>query len=252
MAKRFTDTTKWDDDWYLTLPPKMKCAWDYICDNCDGAGVLKVSFSLITFRIGEKVTKDDFQTHFGDRIVWISDDKIWVVGFIAFQYKTLSPKNHAHRGIMARIIRLAEGLPLTDPQMTLIRGWKESLLTLKEEDIGRGLDSSSSEEESEEKPSSKDFERVYALYPRHEGKSPGMKTCKAQIKTLADLESLNRAVSNYLAHLKRKGTKAEFILLWSTFMNQWRDWVDPNHGSSTNLTTSLSIVDILREKGGQP
>jgi hypothetical protein len=249
MANRFTDTTKWDDDWYLSLPPKMKCAWQYICDNCGSAGDLKISFSLISFRIGEKITKEDFETHFGERVVWLSDDKIWIVRYIEFQYKNLSVKNIAHRGIIKRILSLVDGRSLTDDQSILVSGWRDTLQWVKEEDKEEDLDKSSSEEESEKKPTSNDFEKVYKLYPRHEGKSPGMKTCKAQIKTPADLENLNHAVANYLAHLKRKGTKPDYVLLWSTFMNQWRDWLDPNHGSSADMSPSLSIADILAEAG---
>lgn len=147
MANRFTDTTKWDDDWYLSLPPKMKCAWQYICDNCGSIGDLKISFSLISFRIGEKVTKEDFETHFGDRLVWVSDDKIWIVSYIEFQYKTLSTKNIAHRGIIKKILDLVDGRPLTDPQLTLISGWRDTLQCVKEEDKEKEEDKNLKKEE---------------------------------------------------------------------------------------------------------
>ena len=41
MAKRFTDTMKWNEDWYLDLALVDKLFWIYICDNCDHAGIFK-------------------------------------------------------------------------------------------------------------------------------------------------------------------------------------------------------------------
>ena len=29
MAKRFTDTTKWEDSWFRKLPSKFKVAWEF-------------------------------------------------------------------------------------------------------------------------------------------------------------------------------------------------------------------------------
>lgn len=248
MAKRFTDTTKWDDDWYLGLPPKIKCAWDYLCDNCDGCGVLKFSPSLVSFRIGDKVSKSELNEFLGDRIAWLSDDKLWVVDFIAFQYKTLSVKNHAHRGIMAKIIKLAEGLPLNDPQMTLIRGWKESLETLKDIGLGNRISKKLREESEESFLTPKEIvdqvSEIYKDYPRKEGKQTGLNTAKANILSQNDISNLKIAVDQYRAFCKRKARKGEFVLMFSTFMNQWTDWLDPKHGESEDFSLNTQSPDF--------
>lgn len=250
MSKRFTATTKWDDDWYLGLPPRLKLAWNYLCDTCDGAGVAKVSFALISFRIGEAVTKDEFNKFFGDKIVWIEADKLWLPSFISFQYRNLSVKNHAHRGIMAKIIKATDGLPLNDPQMTLIRGWKESLETLKDIGLGNRISEEIEKGEPEGKKLSgkiirEQLELIYKKFPRKEGKTPGMKTLVKKIHTEQDLLRLDQAVEHYVAFCERKGRAGEFVLMWSTFTNQFEDWLDPDHGQAENFgADNKSLADL--------
>ena len=65
---------------------------------------------------------------------------------------------------------------------------------------------------------------LYEMYPRKEGKARGF-------KTLANLTSeeillLKVAVGNYNAKCAREKTELKFIKLFSTFANEWRDWVD--------------------------
>ena len=69
-----------------------------------------------------------------------------------------------------------------------------------------------------------DFESIYKKYPRKMGKQRGMEKCRSQIKTMEDLQKLERAVDNYGRYVK--GTDDQFIKHFSTFMGCWRDWVD--------------------------
>lgn len=108
MATRQTTTDKWDDDWYLGLPPRLKVAWDYICDTCiDGTGIRTLSFKKLSDQVGEPVTKSDLQESFGERLYWISDDKFWITGLIKFRYPNLNPVNDIHKRIVAKIVRTA-------------------------------------------------------------------------------------------------------------------------------------------------
>lgn len=124
MAKRFTDTQKWADPWFHQLPPKMKMVWCFLCDECDGAGIWKANFPLLSFYIGEPVTEADFREAFSKKTFWLRDELVWIPGFIKFQYQTLSPKNHAHRGIMRKIISVTETLPLDEDTLKLIEAFK--------------------------------------------------------------------------------------------------------------------------------
>ena len=49
MAKRFTDTQKWSEDWYLDLPITYKVFWIYICDNCNHAGIYKPNKRVLNY-----------------------------------------------------------------------------------------------------------------------------------------------------------------------------------------------------------
>lgn len=102
MAKRFTDTEKWKKQWFRELPPKMKSVWEYICNNCDHAGIWEIDFEAMSFKIGEIVTAEECEKHFASsRFVPIADNKYFLPGFIVFQYgETIRAKNKVHLSVL--------------------------------------------------------------------------------------------------------------------------------------------------------
>ncbi len=128
MAKRFTDTKKWSDPWFYQLSPKMKLVWYFLCDECDGVGVVKLNLPLMSFYMGAEVTEAEFEDAFGLRTIRLDGESIWIPSFIRFQYTTLSPKNAAHRGIMNRVITMVRDLPLDAKTTELVNQFKNSLL----------------------------------------------------------------------------------------------------------------------------
>jgi hypothetical protein len=86
MAKRLTDSNKWNDNWFTDLPADMKLVWLYILDTCDHAGVYKVSMKLLRFQTGTERTEEEIINYLKDRI-YIADDKWFIPKFITFQYK---------------------------------------------------------------------------------------------------------------------------------------------------------------------
>jgi hypothetical protein len=110
--KRFADTQLYDHDWFLVLPPRLKCAWDWLCRRCDEIGIWNVSMKKMSFEVGEPITLDELKEHF--KIVMIGDDKLFVPGFVAFQYCDdsghLSPNNKFHLSIAKKLS--ANGLPV--------------------------------------------------------------------------------------------------------------------------------------------
>jgi hypothetical protein len=95
MSKRFTASEKWDKPWHRRLPPRLKCFWCYICTKCDMAGVWEPDFGLASYQIGEDVMEDDIAA-FGGRIQWLPSGKLFVRGFVAFQYGTLKGNAPVH------------------------------------------------------------------------------------------------------------------------------------------------------------
>lgn len=92
-----------------------------------------------------------------------------------------------------------------------------------------------------------DFESAYALYPRKLGKARGMKACAAQIKTEDGLSELKAAVLRYKTHCETEGLEPKFIKHFSSFMSEWRDWLDPLHGSSDIVEKSKLEWDWVSE-----
>ena len=86
MAKRLTDTTKWNDSWFTELPMDMKLVWIYILDTCDHAGVYKVNLRLLKFQTGTERTDTEIIEYLKERI-YIKADKWFIPKFIMFQYK---------------------------------------------------------------------------------------------------------------------------------------------------------------------
>lgn len=79
---------------------------------------------------------------------------------------------------------------------------------------------------------SKHVEKIYKdLYPRHLGKAEGMRYLVSRIKTQKDVEELELAVKNYVAHLSKEKTESKYILYWSTFVRRYSDWLEEGHGA---------------------
>jgi len=95
MAKRFTDTGIWEKEWFMKLSPKHKCLFRYLTERCDAAGVWEPNWHLASVCIGEAVNLSDTFV-FADQIETLPNGKIWLSGFINFQYGNLSEKSPAH------------------------------------------------------------------------------------------------------------------------------------------------------------
>lgn len=117
VGKRFTETNKWDDPWYRELSPSAKHGWNYLLDKCDAAGVISLDRKLADFQIGEAVDWDALIAGSEGRIEQLSERKLWLPGFIAFQIGRLSIECKAHNPIFASlekhglIERVSKGYP---------------------------------------------------------------------------------------------------------------------------------------------
>ena len=85
MAKRFTDSEKWKDDWYLNLSNDNRIVWQYLLDNCTIAGVIKVSYKHLNFCCNVKYDEKKLMEFFEGR-VFNCGDYYFIPKFIKFQY----------------------------------------------------------------------------------------------------------------------------------------------------------------------
>ena len=76
-----------------------------------------------------------------------------------------------------------------------------------------------------------DFESLYKKFPRKQGTSRGMKICKAQVRSQDDYGLLSRAIDRYVNHCNTNATDPKFIKHFSTFMGEWRDWLEADTGT---------------------
>jgi hypothetical protein len=105
MAKRFTDTALNRQPWFRKLKPKMKCAVRFLFDECDVAGVWVIDMETLSYFVGEDVGLEELFSKINsdkqNRIEMFGKDKIFIPGFISFQYGELTENCKPHRPIIS-------------------------------------------------------------------------------------------------------------------------------------------------------
>lgn len=125
----------------------LKVTWDTLCDECDHAGVWDADFDMLSFLVGEEVTLTDCLTAFGDRLTVLDHgSKIYLQGFVEFQYGKLNPDNRVHKSVMNRLEKLGiEIKPLASPFPVILSPLGENLSPMlgckdKDKDKDKELD----------------------------------------------------------------------------------------------------------------
>ena len=129
MAKRFTDTDKWKDEWYTELPNDYKIIWQYLLDTCDNAGIYKRNIKLLNIMCNTNVSETDILNAFKLRVTPISDEK-WIINkFCVFQYGPdfLESKNKA---VISVVNKLIENNLYQSSTNTLLIPYPSSINTL--------------------------------------------------------------------------------------------------------------------------
>ena len=111
MSKRYTDTNKYKDSWFIDLEPTCKLFFYYLIDNVDNAGFYEISFRHIQFHLG--LGKDDILESIkglergllGANKELKNGDVIFLKNFIKHQLKmksdiVLNPYNNYHKQVI--------------------------------------------------------------------------------------------------------------------------------------------------------
>lgn len=85
MAKRLTDTKKWENKSFRKLAPKYKLLYLYFLDCCDNAGVFSFDLELICLVLNLKFSLEEIKEQFTGRVIFLSEDKLIIKNYIAFQ-----------------------------------------------------------------------------------------------------------------------------------------------------------------------
>jgi hypothetical protein len=102
-VKRFTDSNKWEDEWFQDLSMEHKLLFSYLLDKCDLAGIWKINMRLASFSIGYDYPSDALKSAFGDRILELDGGKVWIRKFCRFQYGELNDNCKPHAAVLKRL-----------------------------------------------------------------------------------------------------------------------------------------------------
>jgi len=131
MAKRFSETEIWNEDWFLEMPNEYKLFWFYMLAKCDHAGMFKVNLRSFRGLIEGNLTSTEALSHFNngkERIRVLSENLWYIEDFIVYQYgTTLNLNNRLHESI-------ANVLAKQDLKLTSIRGLKDLKDRVKDKD----------------------------------------------------------------------------------------------------------------------
>jgi hypothetical protein len=119
MAKRFTATEIWGEDWFLEMPSEYKLFWYYMLATCDHGGLFKVNLRSFRGLVGVDITSHTALEHFnkGKERIRIINSSVWLIeDFFVYQYgTTFNPNNKMHASIEKLYLKF-------DLKMTSIRG----------------------------------------------------------------------------------------------------------------------------------
>lgn len=107
------------------------------------------------------------------------------------------------------------------------------------------------------------FLDFWSKYPRKMGKTVAEKRFKSQIKNHADYQLLIDAVNRYKQYILNNQTQREFIKHGSTWMGEWRDWLEvdididdkppelsvDDRIANMNARNGLNIIDVTPRNG---
>jgi hypothetical protein len=141
MAKRFTDTDKWKDEWYTELSNDFKVIWQYLLDNCDNAGIIKRNIKLLNYYCNTNVLADDILNVFKDRVSIISDDK-WIINkFCIYQYGNDFLSNN-NKAVISAKKKLIENNLLDNSTNTILIPYQYPIDRTKEQEQDKVKDKS--------------------------------------------------------------------------------------------------------------
>jgi hypothetical protein len=243
MAKRFTDTAIWQDDWFMNLPPDYKLAFMFIKDNCDQAGVWKPNKRLAETMLGVKIEWDDFLISCDGRVKLIQGEYWWITRFVEFQYGTLSENCKPH----IPVINLLKKYQLFE---RVSKGYPKGIETLEEKE----------KDKEEEKVKEKEIEKAVLklqeiqeteeanLYPTFEDfwneydKKIGD---KVKLKKKWDKLSQNdkEIILDYIPMYKLSQPDKKYRKNPDTFLNNqsWNDELLNNGKQATNNQSGFSL-----------
>ena len=160
MAKRFTDTNIWGEDWFLEMPNEYKLFWYYMLCNCDHAGIFKVNMRSFCSLNEVKLTSNKVLDYFNNgkqRIRELQANVWFIEDFFVYQYgETFNTNNRVHESIK----KVYEKYNI---KLTSIRGLKDHKDRVKDMDKDIDKDKENKNNDKKEKNEIPDLNEFLAF-----------------------------------------------------------------------------------------
>lgn len=102
--KRFTETEKWHDPWFRSLPAPSKLVFMYLTDRCNNAGFMELDKELLIILTKLKADHLEGALKALARGIIIKDGWVWVRRFLHHQKNDeINPSNPAHKQIISML-----------------------------------------------------------------------------------------------------------------------------------------------------
>jgi hypothetical protein len=135
MAKRYTDSEKWQDNWFTDLTNDQKIIWIYLLDHCDNAGLWKININNLNYFCSTNLSVGELLSIFNKRLTQINVDVCLINKFCVYQYGLdfLNSKNKAVESAINKLI-LVGLVKKIDEKYTLSIPYQYSIDTPKDKE----------------------------------------------------------------------------------------------------------------------
>lgn len=213
MAKRLSDTNKWDDPWFLDLSSEYRQVWLFILDKCNLAGIWKVNKRMIDFVVGSTVNLGHFLASSGDRVREYQNGEKWFIkGFLNFQYGPLQVTNRVHNAVINELQK--EGLWIDYPY---------SFQGDKEKDKDKAKDKEKAKEKG--RGAGEGFSVFWENYPNKIGKGAAEKSWSKLNPSQDLVDKIIQAVTVQKRSVQWNRNGGQYIPGPAVWLNQKR-WED--------------------------
>ena len=239
MAKRFEDTNKYKKPFIRGLKGAYKVLWDYICLDCDHAGIWQADFEIAQIYIGKDmpVNSEDAIKFFNEdeeRIVLLDGGNKWFIKpFVDFQYGVLNPENRAHNSVIQSLNK--HNLTIQPKGLiTPLEGCKDMDMDKDKDKVKEYCD---------------DFLKFWTIYPRKQAKGDAYRAWKKIKGVLGILPDILKAVELQINCPQWKKDGGQFIPKPATWLNgkRWLDEVQKDPMQA--MVDEMNRKDLEREQG---
>jgi len=93
---------------------------------------------------------------------------------------------------------------------------------------------------------------IYKAFPRKQGKRAGLIKIAKELASGRTLDEIKTALDKFINHHKQQATEPKFIPHFSTWANNWEEWLEDGHGQVDGIKRDpFELIRLAEEdKGG--